>query len=174
MKDMKTENEIVLMDFHIPTRGLFGYRGEFLTDTKGLGIMNNVFYEYGPDATNWRERDRGSIVSMETGLTNLYGLSNIQKRGALFLGPGDKIYKGQVIGQYSRPGDLYVNACKTKKLSNMRSKGDGVSEHFSVPRTMDLEAALQYIGDDELVEITPKSIRIRKIFLDQNEAKKNS
>ncbi len=174
MKEMKTENGIVFMDFHIPTRGLFGYRSEFLTDTKGLGIMNNIFHEYGPDANNWKERDQGSIVSMESGQTNLYGLTNIQKRGTLFLGPGVDIYKGQVIGQYSRPGDLYVNACKTKKLSNMRSKGDGVSEHFSVPRIMDLEAALQYIGDDELVEITPKSIRIRKIYLDQNEAKKNS
>jgi len=174
MKEIKTENGIVFMDFHIPTRGLFGYRGEFLTDTKGRGIMNNVFHEYGPDATNWRERDQGSIVSMEGGQTNLYGLTNIQKRGVLFLGPGVDIYKGQVIGQYSQSGDLYVNACKTKKLSNMRSKGEGVSEHFSVPRIMDLEAALQYIGDDELVEITPISIRIRKIFLDQNEAKKNS
>ncbi len=174
MKEMKTENGIVFMEFHIPTRGLFGYRGEFLTDTKGLGMMNSTFHEYAPDATNWRKRDQGSIVSMEGGQTNLYGLTNIQKRGVLFLGPGADIYKGQVIGQHSRSGDLYVNACKTKKLTNMRSKGDGVSEHFSVPKTMDLEAALQYIGDDELVEVTPRSIRIRKIFLDQNEARKNS
>ncbi len=174
MKEMETENGIVFMEFHMPTRGLFGYRSEFLTDTKGLGIMNNIFHEYAPDATNWKERDQGSLVSMEGGQTNLYGLTNIQKRGVLFMGAGVDIYKGQVIGQHSRSGDLYVNACKTKKLSNMRSKGDGVTEYFSVPRTMDLEAALQYIGNDELVEITPKSIRIRKIFLDRNEAKKNS
>lgn len=162
MQQMRTERGIVFMEFSIPTRGLFGYRNEFLTDTKGLGIMNNVFYEYGPDATNWHEREQGSMVSTETGQTRLYGLTNIQKRGTLFLGPGVNIYKGQVVGQYSRSGDLFVNACKTKNLSNMRSKGEGVSEHFNVPREMDLEAALQYIGDDELVEITPKSIRIRK------------
>ena len=174
MKEMRAEKGIIFMEFYIPTRGLFGYRGEFLTDTRGLGIMSSAFYEYGPDANNWRKRDRGSLVSMESGQTNLYGLTNIQKRGTLFFGPGAEIYSGQIIGQHSRPGDLYINACKAKKLSNMRSKGDGVSEHFSVPKTMDLEAALQYIGDDELVEVTPKSIRIRKIFLNENEAKKSS
>jgi GTP-binding protein len=163
MQDMRTENNIVFMEFIIPTRGLFGYRGEFLTDTRGLGIMYNIFHEYALDATNWREREQGSLVSVENGLTNSYGLANIQKRGVLFLGPGVKVYKGQVIGQYSRNGDLHVNACKSKKLTNVRSKGEGVSEHLDVPQRMDLEDALQYIGDDELVEITPKSIRIRKI-----------
>ena len=163
MQKIRTENNIAFMEFIIPTRGLFGYRSEFLTDTKGLGIINNVFYEYALDATNWRERDQGSLVSVENGLTNSYGLANIQKRGTLFLGPGVKVYKGQVVGQYSKRGDLHVNACKSKKLTNVRSKGEGVSEHLNVPQIMDLEAALQYIGDDELVEVTPKSIRIRKI-----------
>ncbi len=171
MKEMSNKDGIVFMEFHIPTRGLFGYRGEFLTDTKGFGIMSNVFSEYASDVSTWRERDQGSIVSMEKGQTNLYGLTNIHKRGILFLGPGVEVYKGQVIGQHSRSGDLYVNPCKTKRLSNMRSKGEGVSEHFNVPQTMDLEAALQYIGNDELVEITPKSIRIRKVFLDTNKAR---
>lgn len=162
MKDMRTENGITFITFDIPTRGLFGYRGEFLTDTKGLGIMNSVFDRYDVDATNWREREQGSLVSVENGLTNLYGLTNIQKRGVLFFGPAVPVYAGQVVGQHSRKGDLYVNPCKTKKLSNMRSKGEGVSEHFNTPKQIDLEAALQYIGDDELVEVTPKSIRIRK------------
>ena len=162
MHNMRTENGITFMDFIIPTRGLFNYRREFLTDTKGLGIMNSTFHEYAPDATNWGEREQGSMVSMMSGKTNLYGLTNIQKRGVLFFGPAVEVYKGQVIGQYSRSGDLEVNPCKEKKLSNMRSKGDGTSEHFNTPQTMDLEAALQYIGDDELVEITPKSVRIRK------------
>jgi GTP-binding protein len=162
MQEIRTENNIVFMDFIIPTRGLFGYRGEFLTDTRGLGIMYNVFHKYDIDATNWKERDQGSLVSTDSGLTNSYGLANLQKRGTLFLGPGVEVYKGQVVGQYSRSGDLHVNACKSKKLTNVRSKGEGVSDHLDVPRTMDLELALQYIGDDELVEITPKSIRIRK------------
>lgn len=165
MQETRVENKITHMEFLIPTRGLFGYRNEFLTDTKGLGIIHSVFHEYASDALNWREREQGSLVSMEDGQTNLYGLTNIQKRGILFFGPAVKVYKGQVIGQHSRNGDLLVNPCKAKKLSNMRSKGEGVSEHFSVPHVMDLEDALQYIGDDELVEATPVSIRIRKINL---------
>ncbi len=162
MQDMKTEHGITFITFSIPTRGLFGYRGDFLTDTKGLGIMNSIFDRYDVDATNWREREQGSLVSVDNGPTNLYGLTNIQKRGILFFGPAVPVYIGQVVGQHSRSGDLHVNPCKTKKLSNMRSKGDGVSEHFNTPKQIDLEAALQYIGDDELVEVTPKSIRIRK------------
>lgn len=162
LQDMKTENGIIFMTFNIPTRGLFGYRGEFLTDTKGMGIMSSIFDRYDVDATNWREKEQGSLVSIDNGLTNLYGLTNIQKRGILFFGPAVPVYIGQVIGQHSRSGDLYVNPCKTKKLSNMRSKGEGVSEHFNTPKEIDLEMALQYIGDDELVEVTPKSIRIRK------------
>ena len=163
VKNMYSEGEITFMEFLIPTRGLFGYRGEFLTDTKGLGIMNNTFYEYSEDAKNWKEREQGSLVSLTNGETNLYGLVNIQKRGLLFLGPNISVYAGQVIGQHSRAGDLSVNPCKTKKLSNVRSKGEGVSDHFNMPQIMELEAALLYIGDDELVEVTPKSIRMRKI-----------
>ncbi|MEK7188949.1 MAG: translational GTPase TypA, partial [Patescibacteria group bacterium] len=134
----------------------------------------SVFHEYAEDAANWREREQGSLVSMEAGQTNLYGLTNIQKRGTLFLGPQIQVYKGQVIGQHSRSGDLQVNPTKAKELSNMRSKGEGVSEHFAVPHVMDLEASLQYIGDDELVEVTPLNIRIRKIVLDQNEARRRA
>jgi len=174
MQETRTENGITFMEFFIPTRGLFGYRGEFLTATKGLGIMHSVFHEYAPDAANWREREQGSLVSMEAGATNLYGLTNIQKRGTLFLGPQMQVYKGQVIGQHARAGDLVVNPTKAKELSNMRSKGDGVTEHFSVPHVMDLEDALQYIGDDELVEVTPLNIRIRKITLDENEARRKA
>ncbi|MBU2575933.1 translational GTPase TypA, partial [Patescibacteria group bacterium] len=172
MQETRTENGVSYLEFLIPTRGLFGYRTEFLTDTRGLGIMHNVFAEYDKDAPNWREREQGSLVSMEAGQTNLYGLTNTQKRGTLFLGPQIKVYKGQVIGQHSRPDDLYVNPTKEKELSNMRSKGDGSREHFDVPHIMDLEAALQYIGDDELVEVTPQTIRIRKLYLNQNEAQR--
>ncbi|MBU2539771.1 translational GTPase TypA [Patescibacteria group bacterium] len=172
LKEMRSAKGIVFLEFIIPTRGLFGYRNEFLTDTKGLGIMNAAFHQYLPDPGNWSERDQGSLVACETGETNLYGLRNVQDRGILFFGAGIMIYQGQVVGQNSRSNDIRVNVCKTKQLSNMRSKGEGVSEHFNTPITMDLEDALEYIGDDELVEITPKSVRIRKIYLDENEEKK--
>ncbi|MBI2037688.1 MAG: translational GTPase TypA [Candidatus Magasanikbacteria bacterium] len=174
LREMRTENGIVFLEFIIPTRGLFGYRTEFLTDTRGLGIINTIFYQYMPDPANWRERDQGSLVAHETGVTNLYGLLNVQDRGVMFIGPGVQVYKGQVVGQNARSEDISVNVCKEKQLSNMRSKGDGVSEHFNAPKVMDLEEAMEYIGDDELVEITPKSIRIRKVILDESEAKRKA
>jgi GTP-binding protein len=172
LKEMSINGEIVLLEFIIPTRGLFGYRNEFLTDTKGLGIMNAVFFQYMPDLGNWKERNHGSLVSTETGQTNLYGLRNVQDRGELFFSPGVEVYEGQVVGQNSRSNDIRVNVCKEKALSNMRSKGEGNTEHFNVPRTMYLEDALEYIGDDELVEVTPKNIRIRKIYLKEVDAKR--
>lgn len=174
LREMHTENGIVFMEFVIPTRGLFGYRTKFLTDTRGLGIINTAFYDYLPDPGNWRERDQGSLVAHETGTTNLYGLLNVQDRGQMFVGPGVEVYKGQVVGQNARAGDLSVNVCKEKQLSNMRSKGDGSAEHFNTPKTMDLEDSLEYIGEDELVEVTPKNIRIRKVLLDADEAKRKA
>lgn len=167
MQNMTLENGINFIEFIIPTRGLFGYRTEFLTDTRGLGIMNSLFYKYMPDPGEWKERDQGSLVAHETGQSNMYGLRNVQDRGVMFIGPGIDVYKGQVVGQHARQGDLAVNICKAKQLSNMRSKGDGTDEHFKTPRTMDLDASLEYIGDDELVEVTPKNIRIRKVTLDK-------
>lgn len=174
LREMRTENGIVFLEFIIPTRGLFGYRTEFLTDTRGLGIINTIFHDYMPDPANWREREQGSLVAHETGVSNLYGLLNIQDRGVLFIGPAVSVYKGQVVGQNARSEDISVNVCKEKALSNMRSKGDGVSEYFKAPKAMGLEDALEYISDDELVEITPKNIRIRKMVLDVNEAKKKA
>ncbi len=172
IQDMKTVEGIVYLEFIIPTRGLFGYRGEFLTDTRGLGIMNTEFHQYLPDPGNWREREQGSLVAYEPGKSNLYGLVNIQERGTLFIGSDVTVYTGQVVGQNSRPGDLRVNVCKAKQLSNMRSKGEGGMEHFNAPKLMDLEDALEYISDDELVEVTPLNVRIRKIYLDENTAKR--
>lgn len=174
MRDLRTENGIAFLEFVIPTRGLFGYRTEFLTDTKGLGIINTIFFGYDVDPGGWAERPQGSLIAHETGTTNLYGLLNVQDRGNLFLGPGSEVYEGQVVGQHSRSGDLRVNVCKMKQLSNMRSKGDGSDEHFNAPRIMELEGALEYIGDDELVEITPKNIRIRKMILNENEARRKA
>ena len=174
MREMRMEGGIVFLEFIIPTRGLFGYRTEFLTDTRGLGLINTIFYQYMPDPGSWREREQGSLVAHETGTSNLYGLLNIQDRGQLFIGPAVQVYKGQVVGQNARSEDIRVNVCREKALSNMRSKGDGVSEHFNAPKVMGLEDALEYIGDDELVEITPKNVRIRKVILDENEAKRKA
>lgn len=174
MREMRTENGICFLEFNIPTRGLFGYRNEFLTLSKGLGIMNTCFADYEIDPGNWKEREQGSLVAHETGTSNLYGLLNVQDRGIMFYGPCAEVYKGQVVGQNGRPGDLSVNVCKEKQLSNMRSKGEGTAEHFNAPKIMGLEESLEYIGDDELVEITPKNIRIRKMILDENEAKKKA
>jgi len=172
LKEMQTIDKIVYLEFIVPTRGLFGYRSEFLTDSHGLGIINTTFYQYLPDPNNWKDREQGSLVAHESGTTNLYGLINVQGRGVLFYGPGIPVYEGQVVGQNSRSGDIRVNVCKTKQLSNMRSKGEGSDEHFNAPKIMDLEDALEYIGDDELVEVTPKNIRIRKIILNALIAKR--
>ncbi|MBI2609007.1 MAG: translational GTPase TypA [Deltaproteobacteria bacterium] len=160
--NMTLENGIAFYEFTVSTRELFGFRGEFLTDTKGLGIMNTQFYQYQPDIGVLRERDRGSLVVHEDGITNLYGLVNTQERGTLFVGPGVPVYKGQIVGQNSRWNDLHVNVCKEKHLSNMRSKGEGGVEHFNTPKIMDLEDCLEYINDSEVVEVTPKNVRMRK------------
>ncbi len=165
VKEMKTHNGIAFLEFIIPTKGLFGYRSEFLTDTKGLGIINASFFQYMPDPGNWKERSNGSLVASESGATNYYGLINVQDRGVLFLDHGIEIYEGQVVGQNSRTEDIRVNVCKEKQLSNMRSKGEGSDEHFNKPKNMGLEDALEYIGDDELVEVTPQNVRIRKMYL---------
>ena len=172
IQDMRQDGNITHLEFVIPTQGFLGYRSEFLIDTRGLGIMNTIFEDFKPDTGVEIERKQGSLVAHESGTTNLYGLLNVQDRGTLFLGPAVEVYKGQVVGQNARPEDIRVNVCKTKQLSNMRSKGDGTAEHFKTPRIMDLEDALEYISDDELVEVTPKSVRIRKRILDEVEERR--
>lgn len=168
----KNDEGIIFLEFTVSTKELIGFRGELLTDTKGLGIMNTAFFDYLPDDGFERERDRGSMVAHETGETRLYGLTNVQDQGQLFVGPAVKVYKGQVVGQNSRSGDMSVNVCKEKALSNMRSKGDGAAEHFNTPRVLTLDNALEYIDDTELVEVTPINVRIRKIILDEVEARR--
>jgi len=173
LEDMTTDvNNIVYMQFIIPTSSFFGYRSEFITDTRGLGIINTTFYKYDIDSGDPMRREHGSLVVHETGVSNLYGLLNAQERGTLFIDSAVPVYKGQVIGENSRSEDMSVNVCKTKQLSNMRSKGDGKADHFDAPRVMSLEDALEYISDDELVEITPKNIRMRKIILDEVQARR--
>ena len=150
----------------------FGYRSEFITDTRGLGIINTTFFNYDVDSGDPIRREHGSLISSETGQSNLYGLTGIQERGILFIGPGYAVYKGQVVGKNSRVEDMRVNVCKAKQLSNMRSKGDGTMEHFNAPHVMNLEEALEYVSEDELVEVTPKNVRIRKMILDEVEARR--
>ena len=125
MDSMETREDTVYLEFTVATKELIGFRGEFITDTKGLGIINSVFLEFQPDDGWQRERERGSLVAYESGETRLYGLTGVQDRGELFVGPAIKVYKGQIIGQNSRSGDMRLNVCKEKKLSNMRSKGEG-------------------------------------------------
>ena len=168
MRKMDTKEGTTYLEFIIPTRGLFGYRSKFMTDTHGQGVINTAFYKYLPEKGEWKERERGSLVTYETGVTRIYGLTNAQDRGELFIDQAVNVYKGQVAGQNNRPGDMIVNICKEKQLSNMRSKGEGVTRHFNTPRNMDLEDALEYIDNTELVDVTPVAIRIRKIILDED------
>lgn len=170
--DMKTEEGVAFMDFIISSRDLFGYRSEFITDTKGLGIINVLFYDYKPDAAASYTRGHGSLVAHESGVAKTYGLINAQERGAVFINPGDTVYKGQVIGKNSRDEDISVNVCREKHLTNMRSKGEDVAAKINATMPMGLEDALEYIDDSELVEVTPKGIRIRKVILDKLEERR--
>ena len=173
LKDMDKVEGLVYLEYLVATKELIGFRSEFITDTKGLGVINSSFETFLPDNGFKKARDRGSLVAFETGETRLYGLVNVQDRGEMFYGPAEKVYKGQVVGQNSRNDDIWVNVCKEKQLSNMRSKGDGTSVHFNTPKALSLEHALEYIDETELVEVTPKSVRIRKIILDETEARRN-
>ncbi len=163
--EMKSDNGITVMEFVIATKDLFGFRSQFLTDTRGLGIINATFFEYRVDPGGKYERSSGSLVAYEAGITKLHGLIGVQDRGVIFIQPGTPVYKGQVVGKNSRIADIVVNVCKEKKQTNHRSSGEGTAEHFDAPQVMDLEDAIEYIDDSELVEITPKNIRIRKIDL---------
>jgi len=172
MKDMKVEHGVVYMEFEAPTRGLIGYRSEFLTDTKGQGILNSLFLEYRPVVGEINAGAHGSLIASEAGTTNTYGLYYVQERGQLFLGPGVEVYTGMIVGQNAKPEDIEVNVCREKELSNMRSKGDGEGKRLDTAHEMSLEKALEYIGEDELVEVTPKSIRMRKLYLTATERKR--
>lgn len=150
------------IEFLIPSRGLFGYRSEFLTDTKGEGIMSSVFYEYKPHKGDIERRSTGSLVAFETGEAVTYGLYNAQERGELFIGAGTQVYEGMVVGASPKSDDLVVNVCKKKHLTNTRASGSDDALRLIPPRILSLEDCLEFLADDELLEITPKSMRIRK------------
>lgn len=164
---------LVRLEFGIPTRGLIGYRGEFLTDTRGLGIMAARFTGYGPWAGEIPTRNRGSMVSLEAGEATSYSLENLQQRGTLFVASMDPIYEGMIVGEYSRPGDLPCKPTKRKALTNHRASGKDHSDGLDVPRKMTLDSALEWIAPDELVEVTPKSIRVRKAVLQAEDRKRD-
>ncbi len=154
------------LEFSIPSRGLIGYRGEFMTDTKGNGIMNTIFDGYAPFKGEVTYRKQGSLISFETGESVTYGLFNAQERGTLFIGPGQKVYSGMVIGANPKTEDIELNVCKTKHLTNTRSSGSDDALKLVPPKNMSLEQCLEFIGTDELLEVTPESLRIRKKILD--------
>ena len=153
------------VEFLIPARGLFGYRSEFLTDTKGEGVMNTVFHEYQPYKGEIQKRSIGALIAFETGEAVTYGLFNAQERGTLFIGAGTQVYEGMIVGSTPTGEDIAVNVCKKKQLTNTRASGSDDALRLIPPRQMSIESALEFIGDDEMLEVTPKSLRIRKKIL---------
>jgi GTP-binding protein len=172
LKNLVTDNGLAYLTFEIPTRGLIGFRNEFMVDTRGQGILNTLLLGYRPYAGDLARQEHGSLVAHESGKAVTYGMQTAQERGVLFIPPGIEVYEGMIVGQNAKPEDLVVNVCKEKRLSNMRSKGDGVSDSLAPHRVMSLELALEYIGDDELVEVTPLNIRLRKVFLKEYERRR--
>lgn len=162
MLEMSRRNEIIRLVYKVPTRGLIGFRSEFLSDTRGMGVMNYVFAGYGPFAGEMLNRSNGALVVKDACTTVAYALFNLQERGCLFLGPGVKVYSGQILGERSRTGDLVVNPAKGKQLTNMRASGTDESVTLTPPHRLSLEDCIAFINDDELVEVTPAAIRLRK------------
>ncbi len=166
LRSMQPVGSRVKMEFIIPSRGLFGYRSEFLTNTRGEGILNSVFYHYGPYKGEMTQRSNGSLIAFEEGESITYGLYNAQERGTLFIGPGERVYAGMVVGYSPKTDDITVNVCKKKQATNTRASGSDEALRLTPPRLMSLEEALEFMNDDELLEVTPKHFRIRKQILD--------
>ncbi|HEY1856426.1 MAG TPA: translational GTPase TypA, partial [Acidocella sp.] len=160
------------LTFRIPARGLIGYHGEFLTDTRGTGVMNRLFAGYGPWKGAIEGRRNGALISSEDGEAVQYSLFSLQDRGALFVNPGEKVYVGMILGEHSRENDLDVNPVREKKLTNIRAAGKDEALLLVPPRRMSLEQAIAYVEDDELVEVTPSAVRLRKKHLDPNARKR--
>ncbi len=174
LKDMNNDDRVSKMHFFISTRGLIGYRSIFIAATHGEGIMNALFSGYFPILSNIASDEHGSLIAHEPGQSTAYGLLQAQNRGKMFIGPGEKVYEGMIVGEHARSTDLVVNICKEKKLTNMRQSFSDVSEVFHTPRKLTLEEAIEYLGDDELLEVTPKSLRLRKVYLSKHERKRSA
>jgi GTP-binding protein len=163
MLEMKQDNEMVRLNYKIPTRGLLGFKSEFMSDTKGMGVLTYIFLEYDKHAGEMRNRSNGVLVAMENCTTVAFALFNLQRRGRLFLGPGIRVYAGQIVGEHSRDNDLTVNPAKGKQLTNMRAAGSDENVILTPPVEMSLEECITYINEDELVEVTPDNVRLRKL-----------
>lgn len=174
MQSMDQDGDMMRLIYTIPTRGLLGFKSEFMTETKGMGTMNYVFLEFGPFAGDMRNRKNGAIIVKENCTTNAYALSNIQDRALLFMGAGEDVYEGQVIGENSRGDDMVINPGKGKKLTNVRASGTDDAIMLTPPLLMSLEQCIAHINDDELVEVTPKAIRLRKLYLTETDRKRYS
>ena len=174
MRNMITSNGNTRLEFVVPARGLIGFRGEFMTQTKGTGILHHNFHGYEPYKGDMAHRTKGALVSMETGESVAYGMWKLQERSVFFIEPGTKVYEGMVVGENAREHDMTVNVCKTKQLTNMRASGSDEAVRLEPPHLHTLEQAIEWIGDDELVEVTPKNIRIRKKHLNADTRKRMS
>ena len=172
MVSMDIENQYVKLIFRVPTRGLIGYRGEFITDTHGEGTIVQHFYGYEPFKGEIPERENGALIAKESGEAMTYALFHLESRGELFISPGTQVYEGMVVGEHNRSNDLTVNVCRNKKMTNMRASSADESMRLTKPREFTLEEALEYINDDELVEVTPDAIRLRKKYLTEVERKR--
>jgi GTP-binding protein len=174
MKNMISNNGNTRLEFFVPARGLIGFRNEFMTQTKGTGILHHNFHGYEPFKGELAHRTRGALVALETGEAVAYGMFKLQERSTFFVEPGTKVYAGMIVGENSREGDMTVNVCRTKALTNMRASGSDEAVRLEPPRLMTLEQAIEWIGDDEYVEVTPNHIRLRKKYLDHNERNRMS
>ena len=173
LKQLSTnEHKITTLEFSIPTRGMMGYRSEFMTVTKGLGILTSVFDTFAPMKGEMPKRKNGSLISSAQGKITPYALFNLQDRGFFFISPGSEVYEGMIVGESSRAGDLVINVTKEKHLTNVRASGSDENIILTPPRKQTLETAIDFIQDDELIEVTPKSIRIRKIYLLETDRKR--
>ncbi|NLG32370.1 MAG: translational GTPase TypA, partial [Syntrophomonadaceae bacterium] len=170
---VKGKGDYVRLEFLIPARGLIGYRSEFLTDTRGTGILNHGFENYQPFKGEVPARNRGSLIASESGVATAYGLYNAQERGSLFIEPGVLVYAGMIVGENARNIDISVNVCKNKHLTNTRASGSDDALRLTPPINMPLERCLEFIKNDELLEVTPKSLRLRKAILDKNQRAKS-
>src|SRR5947209_4484966 len=170
--DMNHHGEHVTIEALIPMRGLIGFETDLVNQTRGLGVMSHLFHDYGPDRGEIAARKNGSLVSMENGEATSYALNAVQERGRLMVEPGEEIYQGMIVGENARESDIPVNPCKAKKLTNMRSQGDGKGIQLEPALKLSLERALEYIGPDEYVEATPKNLRLRKKILSENQRKR--
>jgi len=169
MLNMDNTTDGVRLIYLAPTRGLLGFRYQFMNATRGMGTMTSIFHGYAPLTGLIASRTRGSLVAWEDGVTNTFGLKNAEERGVLFLSPSVGVYEGMVVGEQPRPGDLAVNVCKQKHLTNMRSSNKDIDIRLTMPRQMSLDECIEYLADDELLEVTPQNLRIRKRVLKTRE-----